>query len=584
MTLSVNIQKVLKSLYNSIKRFPVTLVFTAVIAITLIIMDKYSSTIARETMDILQRLLLSIALGIPFSLCIKLFFENYIKNHRTLFLTFSNLIMFIFLAAHYFLWIPEFNMVTITRYTGISLALYLAFFFVPYLKDKPGFEKYVIRILSGAFITVVFSGVLFGGISGIILTLDKLLNVPVKSSIYLYIFLLIAGFFTPAHFLGNIPRVGENSVEYPYSKAIKILILYIVMPLLVAYLAILYIYLARILITLQWPVGLVSHLVLWFTVVAAAVMFFVSPIYEETKWGRIFIFWFSKLVLPVMIMMFAAVYIRVSAFGWTENRYYVVALSIWVFVTMILKNFHKNKHNVLIPIILAVFALISVIGPFNSYEVARASQKARLESILISNDMLRDNVLSKAPADITKEDKTEISRIIDYFRLNHDFSDFEYVSQDFELDDMNAVFGFDYFSEYYYENTMKYFGYSVNEMSQPIDIENFDYLLDYRMYYMLNNVISQDDMSFSYDMDRHIFKISDSDKTLYEKDISEYGNALIKKFPAGARESLDMDDTIFTDETDRFVVRYIFLHIYGETENDISKINSAEFYVLVKVK
>ncbi len=91
-------------------------------------------------------------------------------------------------------------------------------------------------------------------------------------------------------------------------------------------------------------------------------------------------------------MMFVAVYIRVRAFGWTENRYYVVALSIWVLVTMILKNIHKNKRNVIIPVILAVFAIISVTGPFSSYKVARAIQKNRLETILTEKNMLREGL------------------------------------------------------------------------------------------------------------------------------------------------------------------------------------------------
>ncbi len=84
MSLGNNIKKLLESLYNSIKRFPLTLIFTAVIAVTLIVMDKYSAKIPSDTMDQIGRMLLSIALGIPFSLCIKLFFENLQKVRGSL--------------------------------------------------------------------------------------------------------------------------------------------------------------------------------------------------------------------------------------------------------------------------------------------------------------------------------------------------------------------------------------------------------------------------------------------------------------------------------------------------------------------
>ena len=100
--------------------------------------------------------------------------------------------------------------------------------------------------------------------------------------------------------------------------------LYIVIPLIAIYSAILYAYFLKIIITRSWPQGLVSHLVLWYSVLSVAVIFFITPILDRNRWAYRFKFWFSKLILPILIMMFISIGIRVKAYGITENRYFIL--------------------------------------------------------------------------------------------------------------------------------------------------------------------------------------------------------------------------------------------------------------------
>lgn len=65
-------KKLLMGLYSSFKRFPLTILFSASVALVLIII---SETISSNK-DLLYRLSLIFALGIPVSLCIKLFLEK----------------------------------------------------------------------------------------------------------------------------------------------------------------------------------------------------------------------------------------------------------------------------------------------------------------------------------------------------------------------------------------------------------------------------------------------------------------------------------------------------------------------------
>ena len=85
------------------------------------------------------------------------------------------------------------------------------------------------------------------------------------------------------------------------------------MPIITVYTAILYVYFVKILITLQWPVGMVAHLVIWYSIISTGVIFLISPLIEGNKWVKNFIFWFTKLVIPIMIMMFVSLGIRINA-------------------------------------------------------------------------------------------------------------------------------------------------------------------------------------------------------------------------------------------------------------------------------
>ena len=94
-------------------------------------------------------------------------------------------------------------------------------------------------------------------------TLDKLLSVPIQGRYYYYVWLVIAGVFAPTYFLGGLPAT-EHILQTNYSKPLKILLLYIVMPIITVYSYIICIF-CKILITLQWPVGMVAHLVIWYS-------------------------------------------------------------------------------------------------------------------------------------------------------------------------------------------------------------------------------------------------------------------------------------------------------------------------------
>ena len=86
-------------------------------------------------------------------------------------------------------------------------------------------------------------------------------------------------------------------------------------------------------------------------------------------------------------MMFFAIYLRISEYGLTENRYIVIAGGLWVFLSLIYYIFYREKSNITVPIFLAAIILITGIGPASATSLSLRSQNARFEKLLKENNL-----------------------------------------------------------------------------------------------------------------------------------------------------------------------------------------------------
>ncbi|MBE3102224.1 MAG: DUF4153 domain-containing protein, partial [Firmicutes bacterium] len=160
------IKRILTGLYNSIRRFPVTIAFSAVVVIMGIVLLHWDN-INENTRTFLMRLLMILAMGIPLSLSIRIFFERF-RIIKSYFKALTYLVGAVFLILYYFILLKEINLVSGIRYAAVNIALYLCFIFIPYLFKIRNFEMYVIKLFTRFIITFVYSGVMYGGVCAII--------------------------------------------------------------------------------------------------------------------------------------------------------------------------------------------------------------------------------------------------------------------------------------------------------------------------------------------------------------------------------------------------------------------------------
>lgn len=363
------------------------------------------------------------------------------------------------------------------------------------------------------------------------------------------------------------------------------------MPLLTAYTVILYIYFGKIIITRHWPIGLVSHLVLWYSVIVVIVLFFITPILSENNWAKTFLKIAPKIILPLLIMMYVSIGIRINAYGVTENRYYVVILALWVFCIMLYFSLKKELRNILIPISLSIVTLISVFGPISSYSISKYSQNKRFEKILLSNNMIKAGSIQSS-SKISKEDKASLSSILDYFNRNHSLNNVKYLPDNFKIQDMNNVLGFSYENPIY-ESPYGRFYYMRNLSEGSLDISGYDNLFDMRIMTEGKKVASNSPLDASYDPASSIAKISYNGKNIYSKDLNTFLEDMIKKhgiqpevYRISEENTLPADEMTFSDENENVKVKFVFLNVSGSKNQNTGTIEDKglDFYILVKLK
>ena len=573
----------INNLNMSIKRFPFAILASTLTTIMVIYIINVENYYNQETIELFVRLAMIFALAFPLYLSIKVFFERK-KNIGKLYKVSTRLLVAVILIGYFFFFLKDFNMVTVTRYIAVNLTLYLLFLVMPYFYQNKNFELYVVKIFIRLIITFVYSVVLFVGTAAILFTINELLNVPITETFYPSAGLIIFGIFAPIFLLAKIPKHDEVLKPEEYPNILEILLIYILTPLITIYTSILYIYFIKILVTQKLPEGLVAHLVIWYASLSVIILFFIYPINHKDKWLKNFSRWLPIALIPLLLMMFLAIGIRINEYGVTENRYFVVLLGLWISGITIYYIFTKKKNNVILPLTLAIIAFLSVFGPWSSYSVSIYSQNQRFENIINKYDIVEDNTIIQNNKDISAEDQQQIQAIIRYFNNNHKLNNLKYLPADFKLTETKQLFGFSYQDRYTPESP-KYFTYFLENQKRAIQIKDYDYL-----FHIYNNVtqIESNDAALSIkinDLDKKII-ITKEGEEIYNRSLVPILNDIHRKNKGKSIEELNQEDLSYIDLKENFKVKYIFLsfqHSVENNETNTSNLNHLNFFLLIDI-
>ena len=200
-------------------------------------------------------------------------------------------------------------------------------------------------------------------------------------------FLLIA----PWLFLGGLPEAEEEK-ESLFRKFCS----HVLLPIYLVLVGILLLYVGKMLITFQMPVGEMNpYAILTLTGFTGLHL---SLTGEENKLSRWFKKWGGYLLIPVVAAQGIGVYIRAAAYGLTEARILGMVWTAVCVAVLAWKLFGKNIRW-FFPAV-ACAALFFFCTPLNAQNLAVWNQEARLEAALLRNNMLGEdgNILSNPNA------------------------------------------------------------------------------------------------------------------------------------------------------------------------------------------
>ena len=281
-----------------------------------------------------------------------------------------------------------------------GLSAHLVAAILPFIRSKRNSNQLLWRynqgLLTQFIVAGLYAGILYGGIALSIFTFNLLIiKGAIPDEFFAYMAALV---FILGHafiFAINCTEDGENWVEeqHNYTKVLKNLVRYILIPIIALYLIILYMYMAKITWLWSLPKGIVSLMTMVFSVVGYFTVLISYPFQfeEDNKWLSNVYRRFSWLLLPLMPLLFIALYVRISEYGFTELRVALTYLDVWLLLITGYYAFVKKPNILVLPLTLLVLTLAARFLPkYNFHRWSVESQESRLLGYLSTLKMYNE--------------------------------------------------------------------------------------------------------------------------------------------------------------------------------------------------
>ena len=284
------------------------------------------------------------------------------------------------------------------RYLQLSAALHLLVAVLPFIRgpETGAFWEFNRQLFLAFLRAAVFSAVLFVGLAIALAALDKLFGVDMPSRLYGRLWFVIALLGNTWIFLAGLPddvAMRENAADYP--RALKIFTQFILTPLVGVYLVILTAYLAKILVTRQWPSGWIGWLVGSVAVSGILGFLLVDPLRRarDEGWIGLYARWLFIGLMPAAVMLLLALGKRIGPYGLTELRVVALALGVWLFTVAVVYTVRPQSGIRLIPLSLAAVLAVLMAGPISATRLSVRSQTHRLNQLLaaVGKGMAQDS-------------------------------------------------------------------------------------------------------------------------------------------------------------------------------------------------
>ena len=192
-------------------------------------------------------------------------------------------------------------------------------------------------------------------------------------------------------FLASLPDRGKTTETPALFRALLVRVLW---PVYLLLLAILYLYVAKIIYAWEMPVGMMN----WFAslaLLAFSVFFFCFANDARYSLLQRFLRWGLLLFLPILAVQAVAVWQRVEPYGLTVLRYTSILCTMFG-IFLLMRAFLRRSPRPAF-LVLAIAVAVFTLTPLNIVDVPLRTQEARLWRVLLENDMLQNGAVVENP-------------------------------------------------------------------------------------------------------------------------------------------------------------------------------------------
>ncbi len=282
------------------------------------------------------------------------------------------------------------------------------------------FWTFVQKSLTGFAIATLSMGVLYIGVSVLLLAATSLFDLFTHHAPFFDAGIVIFSLGLPLYALSFIPHLTRNEPQSPSDtpethKALIFLLSSIVAPVLLIYGLMILLYGLRLLAFQVTPVASVSWLVMGYTAAGIALYLVSYPLRDSGSFIlRLFRRIFYPSLLPMLALLFWAGALRITVYGLTEMRYLLILGGVWALGltlwTLSAPRAAKLWHG---PMALVILLMCASFGPWGAEGLAIRNQTARLTQLMTQLH------LTAAPVPTTQEvswkQRQELSSLLDYF-------------------------------------------------------------------------------------------------------------------------------------------------------------------------
>lgn len=293
---------------------------------------------------------------------------------------------------------------------GILLAgLHLLVAVAPFLAggEERAIWQFNKHLLLRLVFSLIFTAILFSGLALAMAALDQLLGVKWHDEAYIQLNFIMIFVFNTWFFLGGVPRdPAALAGEGDFPRPLRVLAQHILSSLVVVYLAILMAYLAKVIFTGTWPSGWIGWLVSGVAVAGLLSVVLLSPLQGrgDSRWVWLYFLIFHILMIPAAVMLALALAKRIGQYGWTEPRYILAVLTLWLMVVLVRFLLTRRVGLRFIPLGLVVLTLVMAVGPWGAVGFSKGDQLKRLSDRLEGLGLLVDGRLVPLAEPLDQED------------------------------------------------------------------------------------------------------------------------------------------------------------------------------------